>query len=338
MKRLTNITLKENFYSNVENSKLINQQIARITKKINIFNNLKNQVKKLKADIEFLNNTNLTQEEINIFSEDLNTEIVGLKLEIDNFYVETLLNKPFDNSNAIITIHAGAGGTESQDWAEMMLRMYQRFAEINNFSFELTDFQEGEEAGYKSVTFIISGEYAYGYLKCEKGVHRLVRISPFDTNKRRHTSFSSVEVIPEIENDSEVEISPDEIRIDTYRSGGAGGQHVNRTNSAIRITHIQTGIVVTCQNERSQIKNKETALKVLKSKLLVLKEEQHKQDIKDIKGEEKKIEWGSQIRSYVLCPYTMCKDHRTGFETANVSDVLNGNIKPFIISFLQQGN
>lgn len=261
-----------------------------------------------------------------------------MSLEIDNFYVETLLNKPYDNSNAIITIHAGAGGTESQDWAEMMLRMYQRFAETNNFNFEITDFQNGEEAGYKSVTFIISGEYAYGYLKCEKGVHRLVRISPFDTNKRRHTSFSSVEVIPEIENDSEVEISPDEIRIDTYRSGGAGGQHVNRTNSAIRITHINTGIVVTCQNERSQIKNKETALKVLKSKLLVLKEEQHKQDIKDIKGEEKKIEWGSQIRSYVLCPYTMCKDHRTNFETANVSEVLDGNIKPFIISYLQLNN
>lgn len=332
---MTDLTLTENFYFDIENSKKINQQIARITKKISVFKNLKNQVEKLKNDINFLKNTNLTQEEIDAFSEDLNNEILNLSLEIDNFYVETLLNKPYDNSNAIITIHAGAGGTESQDWAEMMLRMYQRFAETNNFNFEITDFQEGEEAGYKSVTFIISGEYAYGYLKCEKGVHRLVRISPFDTNKRRHTSFSSVEVIPEIENDSEVEISPDEIRIDTYRSGGAGGQHVNRTNSAIRITHIKTGIVVTCQNERSQIKNKETALKVLKSKLLVLKEEQHKQNINDIKGEEKKIEWGSQIRSYVLCPYTMCKDHRTNFETANVNEVLNGNIMPFIISYLQ---
>lgn len=332
---MTDLTLTENFYFDIENSKKINQQIARITKKISVFKNLKNQVEKLKNDINFLKNANLTQEEIDAFSEDLNNEILNLSLEIDNFYVETLLNKPYDNSNAIITIHAGAGGTESQDWAEMMLRMYQRFAEINNFNFEITDFQEGEEAGYKSVTFIISGEYAYGYLKCEKGVHRLVRISPFDTNKRRHTSFSSVEVIPEIENDSEVEISPDEIRIDTYRSGGAGGQHVNRTNSAIRITHIKTGIVVTCQNERSQIKNKETALKVLKSKLLVLKEEQHKQNINDIKGEEKKIEWGSQIRSYVLCPYTMCKDHRTNFETANVNEVLNGNIMPFIISYLQ---
>jgi len=248
------------------------------------------------------------------------------------------LNKPYDNLNAIITIHAGAGGTESQDWANMLLRMYQRFSERNNFNFEITDFQEGEEAGYKSVTFIISGEYAYGYLKCEKGVHRLVRISPFDSNKRRHTSFASVEIIPEVENDSELDISQEDIRIDTYRSGGAGGQHVNRTNSAIRITHLKTGIVVTCQNERSQIKNKETALKVLKSKLLALKEEQHKQDIKDLKGDEKKIEWGSQIRSYVLCPYTMCKDHRTNFETSNVDEVLDGNIKPFIIAFLQFNN
>ena len=265
----------------------------------------------------------------------MNADINSLYKNINEFYIQTLLNKPYDFNNAIVTIHAGAGGTESQDWANMLKRMYERFCFTNHLSFDVTDFQEGDETGYKSITFEVKGDYAYGMLKCEKGVHRLVRISPFDSNKRRHTSFASVEVIPEIENESEVEISPDEIRIDTYRSGGAGGQHVNRTNSAIRITHLKTNIVVTCQNERSQIKNKELALKVLKSKLLALKIQENKENLNQIKGEEKKIEWGNQIRSYVFCPYTICKDHRTNFETANVFDVLDGNLNDFILSMLQ---
>ena len=232
-------------------------------------------------------------------------------------------------------MHPGAGGTESQDWAEMLYRMYSRWANANGYSVKELDYLEGEEAGIKSVTFLVSGENAYGYLKSEIGVHRLVRISPFDAGGRRHTSFASCEVLPEITDDIEIEINPEDLRIDTYRASGAGGQHINKTDSAVRITHIPTNTVVSCQTERSQIQNKETAMKMLKSKLVDLKEKEQKEKIEDLKGEQKDIAWGSQIRSYVFCPYTLVKDHRTNYETGNVTAVMDGELNGFIESYLK---
>ena len=256
--------------------------------------------------------------------------------EIEEIRLRTLLRGKYDSCDAILTLHAGAGGTEAQDWASMLYRMYSMYCEKNNFKIQIIDSLDGDEAGLKSITFLVEGDKAYGYLKAEMGVHRLVRISPFDSNKRRHTSFASLEVMPEIDETVEVEINPDDIRVDTYRSSGAGGQHVNKTDSAIRITHYPTGIVVTCQNERSQIQNREMAFKVLKSKLIALKVEEREKNLKEMKGDIKKIEWGSQIRSYVFCPYTMVKDHRTNFETSDVDGVMNGNLKPFILDYLKK--
>ncbi len=258
-----------------------------------------------------------------------------LSKKIDNLEVESLLSGKHDKDNAIITIHPGAGGTEAQDWAEMLYRMYSMWAEKNDYKLEELDYLEGDGAGLKSVTFSVSGENSYGYLKGESGVHRLVRISPFDSAGRRHTSFASVEVIPEISDDVEVIINPEDLRVDTYRSSGAGGQHVNKTESAIRITHIPTNIVVSCQTQRSQIQNRETAMKMLKSKLLELKERENKEKIEDLKGVQREIAWGSQIRSYVFCPYTMVKDHRTNYETGNVEAVMNGEINEFINAYLK---
>ena len=258
--------------------------------------------------------------------------------EKDNLTVETMLSGKYDSHNAIITIHAGAGGTEAQDWAEMLYRMYTMYAEKQNLKKSLINYLAGDEAGIKSVTFSLDGENAYGYLKCEKGVHRLVRISPFDANARRHTSFASVEIMPEIEESDDIEIRSEDLKIDTYRSSGAGGQHVNKTESAIRITHIPTGIVVACQTERSQIQNRETCMKMLRSKLAEKKEAEEMEKLSNIRGELKKIEWGSQIRSYVFHPYTMVKDHRTNFETSDVFGVMNGNIQPFINDYLMKSN
>ena len=255
--------------------------------------------------------------------------------EMERLEIDTLLSGKYDNNNAIITIHPGAGGTESQDWAEMLYRMYVRWANKNNYEIKELDFLEGEEAGIKSVTFEVNGENAYGYLKGEMGVHRLVRISPFDSGGRRHTSFASLEVLPEITDDIEIDINQDDLRIDTYRASGAGGQHINKTSSAVRITHIPTNIVVACQSERSQIQNRETAMRMLKSKLLDLKEKEQKDKIEDLKGEQRDIAWGSQIRSYVFCPYTMVKDHRTNYEVGNVESVMDGNIDGFIESYLK---
>ena len=255
---------------------------------------------------------------------------------VEDNTISTLLNGEYDDCNAILSLHAGAGGTEAQDWTEMLFRMYTMYCEKNGFSIKIIDSLVGDEAGLKSITFLVEGEKAYGYLKAEMGVHRLVRISPFDANKRRHTSFASLEVMPEITDEIDVEINPDVVRVDTYRSSGAGGQHINKTDSAIRLTHLPTGIVVTCQNERSQIQNREVAWSVLKSKLLSLKIQEREKNLKEIKGEVKKIEWGSQIRSYVFCPYTMVKDHRTNFETADVYGVMDGNIKPFILDYLKK--
>jgi len=250
--------------------------------------------------------------------------------DVEDIRIKTLLDGEYDNSNAIISIHAGSGGKDAQDWAEMLLRMYTRWAESKKYKVKILDYQDADEGGIKSATLLIEGENAYGYLKNEKGVHRVVRISPFDSSGRRHTSFSSLDVMPEIEEDIKVEIDPDDLRIDTFRSSGAGGQHVNKTDSAIRITHIPTNIVVSCQNERSQHQNKDTAMKVLKSKLLELAQQEHKANLDELKGDYSQITWGSQIRSYVFHPYSLVKDHRTNAEVGNVHAVMDGELDYFI--------
>ena len=267
--------------------------------------------------------------------DEINDTFNGFVKTLDNLRIETLLSGEYDDNNAIITLHAGAGGTESCDWAQMLARMYQRWADKKGFTSQILDYLDGEEAGLKSVTIEIAGENAYGYLKSERGVHRLVRISPFNAAGKRQTSFVSCDVMPDIEKDLDIEINDDDIRIDTYRSSGAGGQHINKTSSAIRITHIPTGIVVQCQNERSQHKNKDKAMQMLKAKLYLLKEQENLEKESDIRGDVKEIGWGSQIRSYVMQPYTLVKDHRTNCEIGNVNSVLDGNIDDFINAYLK---
>jgi peptide chain release factor 2 len=252
----------------------------------------------------------------------------------ENLRIETLFSGEYDGNNAIVTLHSGAGGTESCDWVAMLLRMYGRWAEKRGFLFEILDILDGEEAGVKSVTFQITGENVFGYMKCEKGVHRLVRISPFDSSGRRHTSFASCDVMPELDDEAKIDINPDDLKVDTYRSSGAGGQHINKTESAIRITHVPSGIVVQCQNERSQIKNRDRAMKMLKAKLYIQQKEEQQAKITGIRGEIKDIAWGSQIRSYVFHPYNMVKDHRTDEETGNVQNVMDGGLDPFMNAYL----
>lgn len=266
---------------------------------------------------------------------DLTESIKALYSKLEAFQLKLLLSQPYDKLNAILELHPGAGGTESQDWADMLLRMYRRYAEKQGFKVEVLDYLPGDEAGVKSVTLLIKGYNAYGYLKAEKGVHRLVRISPFDASGRRHTSFVSCDVVPEIEDDVEVDIRTEDLKVDTYRSSGAGGQHINTTDSAVRITHIPTGIVVTCQTERSQIKNRERAMKMLRSKLYEKKIEEQMKHLAEIRGDQSDIAWGSQIRSYVFHPYSMVKDHRTSFETGNVQAVMDGELNAFIDAFLR---
>ena len=268
--------------------------------------------------------------------EELNSTLLALVKEVEEARLETLLSGKYDSFNAILTLHAGAGGTEAMDWTNMLFRMYSMYAEKHNYKVKVLDVLDGEEAGIKSITFLVSGENAYGYLKAEKGVHRLVRISPFDANARRHTSFASLEVMPEIDEVPDIVIRPEDLKIDTYRSSGAGGQHVNKTESAIRITHIPTGIIVACQTERSQIQNRETAMKMLCSKLVEKQELEEQEKLASIRGDVKKIEWGSQIRSYVFCPYTMVKDHRTNYETSDIQAVMNGDIQDFINEYLKR--
>ena len=329
-------TLKEGFWNDSKNSGIVLQKSKTIKNKIDKYTKISNEINNLIEMSELLSEeAEEGEDDDNSLIKDIIENTKYAQKEIDDLEVETLLSGKYDINNAIVTIHPGAGGTESQDWAEILYRMYSRLANSEGYSIQELDYLEGDEAGLKSVTFLISGDYAYGYMKSEKGVHRLVRISPFDSGGRRHTSFASVEVLPEITEDIEIEINPDDLRIDTYRASGAGGQHINKTSSAIRITHLPTNIVVACQTERSQIQNRETAMKMLKSKLLDLKEREHKEKIEDLKGEQKDIAWGSQIRSYVFCPYTLVKDHRTNFETGNVTGVMDGDLNGFMKEYLK---
>lgn len=329
LKELEDKQNEPEFWQDIAKAQVVNKEAKQIENKINKYKKLFKDVEDVEVMIELSIEADDESEVAGIQSEIKRlTEAVG-KLRLD-----TLLRGKFDANNAIITLHAGAGGTEAQDWASMLYRMYTRYAEQKGYSVKVIDLLDGDEAGIKSVTFMIEGENAYGYLKSEKGVHRLVRISPFDSQSRRHTSFASVEVMPEIENDEDIVIRPEDLRVDTYRSGGAGGQHVNKTDSAVRMTHIPTGIVAQCQNERSQIQNREQCMKMLKSKLIELQEREQLQKLQDMKGELKKIEWGSQIRSYVFCPYTLAKDHRTGVENSNIQAVMDGDIEDFIDAYL----
>ena len=313
LKELEEQTTKPDFWSDVQNNSSILKQITSLKSKIDSY-------KKVEIELDNLCELNdlLKSESDEDMEKELLKNISVIEKSVEKLEIATLLSDKYDSNNAIVTLHPGAGGTEAQDWVQMLYRMYTRWANSNGYTVEELDYLEGEEAGIKSVTFSVSGEYAYGYLKGEQGVHRLVRISPFDAGGRRHTSFASVEVLPEITEDVQIDINPDDLRIDTYRSSGAGGQHINKTSSAVRITHIPTGIVVACQTERSQIQNRETAMKMLKSKLLAIKEKEHKDTIEELKGIQMDIAWGSQIRSYVFCPYTLVKDHRTNYEVGNV--------------------
>jgi peptide chain release factor 2 len=317
------------FWNDITAANLVNKNLASLKKIVTEFDNINDNLNYYLELIEIS-----TEEELS----EINNNINIIKEKIENLEINTLLNKEYDKYNCYLEIHPGAGGTESCDWASMLSRMYQRYASLNNYTCEILDEQKGEEAGIKSITLHIKGLYAYGYLKCEKGVHRLVRISPFDSNARRHTSFASVSVIPEIDNDINIEIKDTDLKIDVYHSSGAGGQSVNTSNSAVRITHLPTNTIVTCQNERSQMKNKEEAMKVLKSKLYQIELEKQENKINQIKGANANINFGSQIRSYVLEPYTLVKDSRSGYETSQADKVLDGDIKPIIESVLKSKN
>ncbi len=322
---------KEEVYTDLKKSAEYSKKAQAIRNKIEVFD----RAEKAIADAEEM--IILSEEENDdSFMAEVELELKEAEEDIEKIRLQALLRGKYDSSSAIMTLHAGAGGTEACDWTEMLYRMYMMYSEKHGYKITELDRLEGDSAGIKSVSFKVEGVNAYGYLKAEKGVHRLVRISPFDANARRQTSFSSVEVMPEIEDAGEIEIRPDEIKVDTYRSSGAGGQHVNKTESAIRITHLPTGIIVACQNERSQIQNREQAMKMLMSKLVERREAEKMAEAQEIKGDIKKIEWGSQIRSYVFCPYTLVKDHRTGAENSNVSAVMDGDIDLFIVDYLKK--
>jgi len=321
------------FWNNQENAQKVSQKLKNNSDRIKNYLNLKTQVE----DIELLIEMIIEEDDENQMPE-LLKEIKDVEKLLEAARIAALLSGEYDKNNAILSIHAGAGGTEAQDWAEMLYRMYTRWIEEHGYKMSVIDILPDTEAGIKSVTVLVEGENAYGYLKSEKGVHRLVRLSPFDSSNRRHTSFASVDIVPEMADEEDIEINEVDLRIDTYRSTGAGGQHVNTTDSAIRITHIPTGIVVSCQNERSQHKNKATALKLLKSKLLEIKATENKEKIEDIQGKYNQIAWGSQIRSYVFHPYNLVKDHRTNAETGNSQSVMDGNIDLFINEYLKMNS
>ncbi|MEE1531042.1 MAG: peptide chain release factor 2 [Clostridia bacterium] len=330
LKELESKTTENDFWNDTDNSSKVLKQINSLKSKVEGFKKLNNELNNLLEMSELLQ-----VEEDEELAKELLKSTYTLEKDIEKLEITTLLSGKYDNNNAILTIHPGAGGTEAQDWAEMLYRMYTRWANANGYEVKELDYLEGDEAGLKSVTFSVNGDYAYGYLKGEMGVHRLVRISPFDAGGRRHTSFASVEVLPEITDDIELDINPDDIKMDVYRASGAGGQHINKTSSAVRLTHIPTGIIVACQTERSQFQNRDTAMKMLKSKLLNLKEKEQKDTIDELKGIQMDIAWGSQIRSYVFCPYTLVKDHRTNYEVGNVQAVMDGDLNGFIDSYLK---
>lgn len=322
------------FWNDNEKAQKILKEKKQKEVKLGTFEGLKSDIENLEILIELVQEAN--REEAELLVAEACESYEKLVKDLDDFKVSTMLSGEYDANNAILQIHGGSGGADAKDWAGMLFRMYVRWAERKGYKVNITDYQDNEEGGINSATILVKGDNAYGYLKHEKGVHRLVRISPFDSSGRRHTSFSSVDVVPELEDDINIEIDPDDIRIDTYRSSGAGGQHVNKTDSAVRITHLPTNIVVSCQNERSQFQNKDTAMKLLKSKLMELAIQEQKENLKELKGDYSQITWGSQIRSYVFHPYTMVKDHRTGAEVGNVQSVMDGDLDIFINEELKQ--
>ena len=328
---LSKMTEDVNFWNDQSKANEVIKELNELKKQNDKVSELKKSIELLSEAVDLLK-IDSNEEVEKIIEEEINT----LNNKISELEILTLFSDELDNKNCVLEIHSGAGGTESNDWVNMLFRMYSRWCEKNNFKYELIDKEPGEEVGLKSISLSIKGEYAYGYLKSEKGVHRLVRISPFDSNKRRHTTFASVEVTPEFDDKIEVDLKEEDLKIDVYRSSGAGGQSVNTTDSAVRITHIPTKTVVTCQNERSQLKNKEKAMQLLKNKLYLMELEAQKEELKEIRGSKMDINFGSQIRSYVMHPYSMVKDHRTDCETSNVNDVLDGNINMFIESYLRE--
>jgi len=331
--KLESLTLNQDFWNNSDNAQSVLSEISELKTKFNAFMQVKSKFDDIQAMIEMLD----VEHDVEIEKELIFTYDNFIQ-EIDNLTISVLLSDEYDKSNAIVTLHSGAGGTEACDWVYMLYRMYARWCQKKGYLVEIIDELQGEEAGIKSITFRVVGKNAFGYLKSEKGVHRLVRISPFDSNKRRHTSFASCDVLPEIDDDVKINIRDEDLKVDTYRSSGAGGQHVNTTDSAIRITHIPTGIVVQSQNERSQFQNREICMRVLKSKLYELELEKQKQNLKEIQGELTDIGWGSQIRSYVFQPYSLVKDNRTGVESGNTSAIMDGDIDLFINAYLRQLN
>ncbi len=318
------------FWDDLENSQKVLQKTGKLKNTVETYDRLCTNYEDTLVLIE------MGDEEGDLsLVEEITSAIDGIEASLASLRLQTLLTGEYDKNNAILTFHAGAGGTEAMDWVSMLVRMYTRWTERHGFKVQLLDFLDGDEAGLKSASLLIEGENAYGYLKSESGIHRLVRVSPFDASGRRHTSFASLEVMPEISDDADIEIREEDVKMDVFRSSGAGGQHINKTSSAVRLTHIPTGIVVACQNERSQFQNREQAMRMLKSKLLEIKEREHLEKIEDIKGVQKDIAWGSQIRSYVFMPYTLAKDHRTGFESGNINAVMDGDLDGFINAYLK---
>lgn len=331
IEEMENIMQEPDFWNDISRAQKISTEAKFFKDRIERYSQLNKKMEDLEVMIEMCGE----YEDESLIIE-IKEGFVDLNSEVENYRIEILLSGEYDRNNAILMLHSGAGGTDAQDWTEMLLRMYTRWADKKGYSIETLDLISGDEAGLKSVTLKINGNFAYGYLKAEKGIHRLVRISPFNANGKRQTSFASLEVLPELTESQDIDIKPEDLKIDTYKASGAGGQYVNKTESAIRITHIPTGIVVQCQNERSQLSNREAAMKMLKSKLIELKERAHKEKIEDLAGVQKDIGWGSQIRSYVFQPYTMVKDHRTGAETGDINSVMDGEIDVYINEYLKQ--
>lgn len=329
LKNLQEKSFESDFWDDSDKAQEIMIEINSLKDTIETFENLSYSVNSIYELLEIM-----SLEEFLDMKDELTSDLLKTKDGVSKLKIETLLSGEYDKNNAIISIHAGSGGLEATDWAEMLFRMYTRWMDTKNFKYEILDFNNEEGGGIKSCTMLVKGKNAYGYIKAEKGVHRLVRISPFDSNSRRHTSFASIDVYPELDKDIEIEFEEKDLRIDTFRASGAGGQHVNTTDSAVRITHLPTGVTVSCQSERSQIKNRETAMTMLMAKLIQIREEEHKEKIEDIQGKYSQISWGSQIRSYVFQPYTMVKDHRTNYESGNVDKVMGGDIDGFINAYL----